>query len=196
MAAFDRTALLLATVALITVAGCQAAASSRSTQVRPTGFGWFAAGAAPAGWRTITLPDRAATLSYPPSAHRAAGDPGTVTAVTGAADDPLVYLNATPQQGAETAANWTRFRIEHLADDDANAVRLEATATGLVFRGGTGSCVLDQYRSRVGNHAYREIACLVVGAHGTSVLIAAAPAGAWSRVAGTLERAVDAYQVR
>ncbi|MGH8961328.1 MAG: hypothetical protein ACRDWT_08985 [Jatrophihabitantaceae bacterium] len=201
-AAPERAGLLVAAAALVTLAACGSgtAGPSRSTSTgraaAPAGFGWFAAGPAPADWRTITLPDGAARLSYPPSARSTAGDPGTVTAATGSADNPLIYLNATPRQGAETPANWSRFRVAHLADDDADSVALEATATGLAFRGGTGSCVIDHYRSRVGGHAYREIACLVTGRHSASVLIAATPTAAWSREATVIERAVDAYRVR
>jgi hypothetical protein len=118
-----------------------------------------------------------------------------VTAATGSADHPLLYLNATPRQGAETPANWSRFRVEHLTDDDANTVGLEAAATGLAFRGGIGSCVIDHYRSRVGAHTYREIACLVVGRHSASVLIGAARTTDWPREVGVIQRAVDSYLV-
>lgn len=61
------------------------------------------------------------------------------------------------------------------------------------FRGGTGSCVEDTYVTRVGGHRYREIACLVAGTRGSSVLVAAAPAASWDRYRPVLEQAVDAY---
>ena len=68
-------------------------------------------------------------------------------------------------------------------------------AFGLPFRGGRGSCVLDDYRTRVKSHHYREIACFVQGRRHASVLIAAALESEWARAVKTLERAVDAYRV-
>ena len=61
------------------------------------------------------------------------------------------------------------------------------------FRGGTGSCLEDTYVTRIGAHKYREIACLVAGVRGSSVLVAAAPADSWDRYSTVLQQAVDAY---
>jgi hypothetical protein len=61
------------------------------------------------------------------------------------------------------------------------------------FRGGSGSCVEDTYVTRVGAHKYREIACLVAGTHGSSVLVVAAPTESWDLSSRIVEQAVDAY---
>ena len=107
----------------------------------------------------------------------------------------MVYLNVTPRQGHETLRDWADFRVEHLRDDDARSARLDGSSSGLAFRGGTGSCVIDDYVTKVHANHYREIACYVRGARAASVLIAAAPATDWARYAGLLERAVSSYAV-
>ena len=63
-----------------------------------------------------------------------------------------------------------------------------ASAHGLKFRSGRGSCLIDSYRTS--QTRYREIACLVAGARTSSVIVGAAPATAWSRRAETIERAI------
>jgi hypothetical protein len=68
-----------------------------------------------------------------------------------------------------------------------------AAAEGLRFRNARGSCVIDDYLSKVGRNPYREIACLVAGRRHTDVLIAAALKRDWSTLSGTLERAVSAF---
>ncbi|MGH3198507.1 MAG: hypothetical protein ACRDNT_21910 [Streptosporangiaceae bacterium] len=155
------------------------------------------AAAAPASWPRLTLPDRTAVLAYPPSMHPVAGDKDAVSA---ARRDPagayLLYLNATPRQGAESLRGWAAFRLGLLRSDDAASARQDAAATGVSFRGGTGSCVLDDYITKTGVHHYREIACLVQGRTGASVIVAAAPAAQWAQAGPLLEQAVAAYQVR
>lgn len=176
--------------------GTPAGATPASDHV-PAAFGWLHAGPAPGGWHQATLPGGGAVLSYPPSLHPGPGDRGTVTADLTTAPGPvLAYLNVTPRQGDETLANWATFRLGHLRDDDARSATLDASATGLHFRGGTGSCVIDDYLTKAGGNHYREIACYVQGAHAASVLIAAAPAADWGTYAGQLERAVSAFAVR
>ncbi len=54
---------------------------------------------------------------------------------------------------------------------------------------------MDDYVTRVGAHRFRELACLVAGPKGGSVIVAAAPVSGWDRVSSTLEQAVDAYVV-
>ncbi len=156
-----------------------------------------AAQAAPASWPRLTLPGGTAVLSYPPSLRPAAGDDQTVTAVR---RDPAgayqLYLNATPRQGTESLSNWAAFRLRLLRGDDAASARQDAAATGVGFRGGTGSCVMDDYITKAGAHHYQEIACLVQGRTGASVIVAAAPAAQWAQAGPLLERAVAAYQVR
>jgi hypothetical protein len=98
------------------------------------------------------------------------------------------YLNLTPHQGAETLANWPSFRIEHLGDEGSTDVRLIASAHGLSFRSGHGTCVIDSYRTS--RARYREIACLVAGARTSSVIVGAAPSKTWAQQAKTLERAI------
>jgi hypothetical protein len=66
----------------------------------------------------------------------------------------------------------------------------------VTFRGSTGSCVINQYVTRTGARHYQEIACLVQGRTSASVIVAAAPAAAWTRASPLLLRAVAAYQVR
>jgi hypothetical protein len=195
-------ALIATTAALTSGSGGNAAAKSGSTAAAPAArtvpaaFGWLRARGAPSGWRQASLPGGGAVLSYPPSLHPAGGDRGTVSAeLTTTSGEVAAYLNVTPRQGGETLANWATFRLGHLREDDARSARLDSAATGLRFRGGTGSCVIDDYVTTMGANHYREIACYVQGAHHASVLIAAAPAADWGTYAGPLEQAVSAFRV-
>jgi hypothetical protein len=153
------------------------------------------AGAAPPGWRRAALPD-GAVLSYPPSMQPLHSDEGAASA---AAFSPsgayLIYLNATPHQGTETLRNWPGYRIGHLRDDDARSARELAAARGVRFLGGTGTCVLDTYVTRIGAHHYTELACLVQGSRASSVIVATSPQSSWARESGLLDRAVAAYRV-
>jgi hypothetical protein len=159
-----------------------------------TGFGWFRVQEPPLNWLSLEMPGHIARLSYPSTAHPIYADPGAVAvAAIRPAGDYATYLNATPRQGDESLAAWSRSRLDHLADDTAGPAILLASAAGLSFRGGSGSCVIDEYTSRVGAHRYREIACLVSGARGDSVLVAPTLAGDWPQQEQTLERSVDAY---
>lgn len=83
-----------------------------------------------------------------------------------------------------------------LRAEDASVAREDATATGLAFLGGTGSCVIDDYVTRIGAHHYEELACLVQGRSGASVIVAAALAARWAQSRPLLEQAVAAYRVR
>src|SRR5579862_2431703 len=142
-------------------------------------FGWFAPAPAPAGWRHLTLPANGAVLSYPPSLTRIRSDPGSVSVERkDSKGDILAYLNATPQQGAEKLSTWPSFRVEHHLDENAISDRVLGKAR-LSFRGGTGSCLIDDYVTRVGHNSYREIACFVVGRHAGSVIIAAGSTSSW-----------------
>jgi hypothetical protein len=136
-------------------------------------------------------------LSYPPALHPIPGDTDAISVASrGPAGAYLLYLNATPRQGAETLRDWAAFRLHLLRDDDASSVHLDAAATGLAFRGGTGSCVIDDYVTRIGAHHYREIACLVQGQTAASVVVATAPVSRWAQAGPLLERAVAVYRVR
>ena len=153
--------------------------------------------AAPAGWRHLTLPDRTAVLSYPPSLRPISGDKVAVSAARlGPGGAFQLYLNATPRQGREQLAHWAAFRLHLLRSDTAASARQVAAARGVKFRGGTGSCVIDRYVTRIGGHHFQEIACLVVGRTSASVIVAAAPAAAWTQARPLLLRAVAAYLIR
>jgi hypothetical protein len=151
----------------------------------------------PAGWGSTALPNGTAVLSYPPTMRLVDGDQGSVSAARfGPRGGYLLYLNATPRQGGETLSNWSTYRLRFLTADDASQAQLDAHATDVKFRGGTGSCVRDNYVTKVGAHRFEELACIAQGRAGGSVIVAAAPASDWLRAAPVLVQAVSAYQVR
>ena len=153
--------------------------------------------AAPSDWRHLTLPNRTAVLSYPPSLRPVSGDKVAVSAARLSRHGAFqLYLNATPRQGSEQLARWPAFRLHLLRSDTAVSARQVAEAHGVKFRGGTGSCVIDRYVTRVGGHHFQEIACLVVGRISASVIVAAAPTAAWTRERPLLLQAVSAYLIR
>lgn len=126
---------------------------------------------------------------------RARGDAGTRTAELKRPSGEIAgYLNATPREGAETPANWPRFRPEHDRDEGDRDVRLLASGQRLRFRSGTGSCVLDAYRTITGAR-YREIACIVAGRSASAVVVAAAPPRLWATEAPVLERAIAGFEI-
>jgi hypothetical protein len=136
-------------------------------------------------------------LSYPPSLRRIAGDTDAVSAgQVGAGGMIQLYLNATPRQGAERLQQWAAFRLRLLREDDAASASQVAAAEGIKFRGGTGSCIIDTYVTRIGGHHYEEIACLVQGHASASVIVAAASTAMWTKESPLLLRAVAAYLVR
>jgi hypothetical protein len=73
-------------------------------------------------------------------------------------------------------------------EESSKDVRLIASAHGLRFRSGRGSCVIDSYRTS--RTRYREIACLVAGTRSSSVLVGAAPQKTWAQQAEKIERAI------
>jgi hypothetical protein len=153
--------------------------------------------AAPAGWPHLMLPDGTAVLSYPPSLRQLAGDKDAVSAARLSPGGAFqFYLNATPRQGSERLRHWATFRLALLRSDDAASAHQDAAARGVRFRGGTGSCVIDDYVTRIGAHHFEEIACLVQGRNGASVIVATAPAAMWAQARPLLFRAVAAYLVR
>jgi len=134
---------------------------------------------------------------YPPSMHPAAGDPYSTTVEgTSVGGKVSSYLNATPRQSDETLENWPSFRVEHLREESASTVTVLSRASGLSFRGGRGTCLIDEYVTKVKSNRYREIACYVVGMRSSAAVIAAAPASGWSGVAQELEQAVSSFQPR
>ena len=153
-------------------------------------FAWLRPTPPPADWNAARI-SGGATLTYPPGWRPLRTDPGTATVGLLQGDDLVGYLNATPLQGTETLANWGSFRPDHNRDEGDRNVDLIASAGGLPFRAGRGSCVIDQYATT--RTAYREIACLVSGPNSTAVVVAAAPTTSWESQVGTLRRAVSAF---
>ena len=184
-----RLLVVAATVAAI-LGAWSAAAGTASVAGRAPAFRWLHPGPAPRGWKLARLPSGAATFAYPSTWRPIRTDPGTASvALIGRGKSIRGYLNATPRQGSETLANWPSFRIQHLREDDSSKdVRLIASAHGLGFRSGRGSCVIDSYRTTLTR--YREIACLVAGARTSSVIVGAAPSKTWARQAATIQRAI------
>jgi hypothetical protein len=101
------------------------------------------------------------------------------------------YVNATPKQGTETLAKWSRFRTGHNRGEGDRTVRVEASTSNAPFRSGRGSCVIDTYTTS--KAAYREIACLVSGQGSSAVVVAAAPIGLWNHQSVALERAASSF---
>jgi hypothetical protein len=154
-------------------------------------FAWLRPAPPPAGW-TVARISGGATFSYPPGWRPLKTDPGTATAGLRRGGDGIIgYLNATPRQGQETLENWASLRPDHNRDEGNRDVHVIASSTGLRFRGGQGSCVIDEYTTS--RATYREIACLVSGSRSTAVIVAAAPSAAWDRQVATLHRAVSAF---
>jgi hypothetical protein len=177
---------LAAVVLLVGVGGGQ------SSHRRASGpFAWLHPAAPPTGWSVARIAG-GARLAYPPRWRPLETDPGTASVAllrgNGRIDG---YLNATPKQGGETRANWSRFRPEHNRREGDRTVRVEASTSKAPFRSGRGSCVIDTYRTS--KASYREIACLVSGPRSSAVVVAAAPVGLWDHQAATLERAVSSF---
>ena len=180
--------MILAVV--LAFAGCGGGDHSAA---RPAAFAWLHPGAAPSGWTAVRLPSGTAMLSYPPGWRPITSDPGTVSAAAVGPRGLIVgYLNATPRQANESLGNWATFRPMHNAKEGDRSVRVLSAATGLRFATGRASCVEDTYHT-VRAH-YREVACLVAGRHGQSVVVAAATTAAWPRLQAQLHQAVGAFR--
>lgn len=186
--------MAIAAAGAVALAGCQAAAPAASA-IPPVRT--LTARPAPVGWHLAALSGGGAVLAYPPAMHPVISDRGAVSAAQLATSGGyLMYLNATPKQGKESLRNWPAYRVDHLREDDASAVRLLAESRGVRFIGGTGTCVLDAYVTKAKSHHFTEVACLVQGRTSASVIVAAAPTTGWRAASGQLMRAVAAYQVR
>lgn len=169
--------------------------ASARVEVRPAPFAWLVPTKAPRDWTKVRLPSGAAVLSFPPDLQRVPSDPGSITAVQKNARGLFpIYLNATPREGNEELATWPAFRVRLLSEDAARSSHEDGDVTNVPFLGGTGSCVLDDYFSRVGAHHYEEIACYVKGRHGGSVVIASTFASMWAQKSALLEQAIAAYR--
>jgi hypothetical protein len=179
-------AVTVAAVALIVGLGC----GGESSHGSPGPFAWLRPASPPAGWRVAR--SSGGELAYPPGWRPITTDPGTASvALLGSGGRIAGYLNATPKQGAETLANWSRFRPEHNLDEGDRSVHVIASADQLSFRSGPGSCVIDDYTTS--KATYREIACLVSGPRSSAVVVAAAPIALWDQRAATLERAISSF---
>jgi hypothetical protein len=159
-------------------------------------FSWFKPADPPAAWEALALPAGSAVLFFPPSMRPIHADAGSVSAAQGPSGHYVAYLNATPQQGDEQLSTWPTFRLERLREENHEPAQEVARTFGLAFRGGKGSCVIDDYFTRHKLRRFREIACLVRGRSTGSVVVAAAPRADWGWVAPRLERAVAAYRAR
>jgi hypothetical protein len=175
-----------ALLAALVVAGCGGAAAPR----QPGTFGFLSSSATPAGWHVASLPTGSAGLAYPRGWHAIETDPGTFSAaLVGPHHKIRGYLNVTPLSGPETLANWARFRPAHNRDEGDRHVVREAAGSGLRFRTGQGSCVIDRYATTASTR-YREIACIVRGERATTVVVGAAAPSDWTRLAPELERSI------
>lgn len=133
-------------------------------------------------------------MSYPASWQREDGDPGTATAALLSSKGAFMgYLNITPQQGPEKLTGWAAFRIHHDENEGDRHLKELASATGLRFLTGPGSCVEDSYLTQI-HKQYVEIACIVAGKKATTVVVGAAPPSAWSREAPVLKRAIEGLE--
>jgi hypothetical protein len=156
-------------------------------------FAWLRPASPPVGWHVARTPDGAA-LAYPPGWTAIKTDPGTASvALRGIRGRIDGYLNVTPRQGAETLANWSRFRPQKNRAEGARNVRLLAATSHAQFRSARGSCVVDAYTTSL--TTYQEIACLVSGPGSSEVVVAAAPARLWRERSAALERAVSSFVV-
>ena len=188
-----------AAVPLILGAGSsRARPTDTAIDTRPAGaFSWLHPGPPPAGWQQTTTAAGQATLFYPPGWKAIPGDKGTVTRSLRAPRGLYVgYLNATPQQGTEQLHGWAAFRIDHNREEGDTQVRQLAAAEGLAFTNAHGSCVIDDYLSKVRSNPYREIACLVTGHSHSDVFIGAALKPDWPTLSRSIERAASAFVQR
>jgi hypothetical protein len=146
----------------------------------------------PRSWHWIAVPHSPAVMAYPPGWKAIRGDEGTVSAALVSRGRIVGYLNATPEGGGETLANWLRFRPAHNREEGNTAVTPIAGSRGMHLRSGPGSCEVDDYTTASGAR-YRELACIVAGDRGTTVIVGTAPPADWARMAPVLRKAVSAF---
>jgi hypothetical protein len=171
---------------------------ARTSGVGPgAALSWLQPATAPATWASATIASGGATLFYPTGWRPIPGDSGTVTeALRDSRGVYHGYLNATPRQGAEQLRGWTAFRTGRNRDEGDTRVHAIAAAEDVSFGDARASCVIDDYRSRVGSHPYREVACLIAGDRYTNVFVGAALVSDWPRLGGLIERAATALRER
>ena len=172
---------------IVGLAGCGGSGRGRASGP----FAWLRPASPPTGWN-VARTRGGAVLAYPPGWTPIRTDPGTASAaLLGGGGRIDGYLNATPRQGTETLADWSRFRPQHNQGEGDRSVSLVATTTDGRFRSGRGACVIDTYTTSKAR--YREIACLVSGPGSSAVVVAAAPTALWDQQAATLQRAVSNF---
>jgi hypothetical protein len=163
----------------------------------PNSFSRLAPRPAPSGWPSTTLSSGAATLFYPPGWRPVPGDTGTVSvALRSPSGVYLGYLNVTPREGAERLKGWAAFRTARNRGEGDRDVEPIAAAEGLRLAGASGSCVIDDYTSRVGSHRYRELACILAGHRFTNVFVGATPRAEWPVFGPVIERAASSLLER
>jgi hypothetical protein len=160
-------------------------------------FARLASRPAPGGWNSAAIPASGATLHYPPGWKPIPGDIGTVSvALRGARGLYEGYLNLTPREGVEQLAGWAAFRTARNRGEGDRNVRTVASAEGLRFADSRGSCVIDDYISRVGSHPYRELACVLAGHRFTNVFVGATIRSDWPALGPVIERAASSVVER
>ncbi len=160
-------------------------------------FSWLDSAPAPNTWTSATIASGGATLFYPSSWKPIPGDLGTVTAAL--RDTRGLYrgyLNVTPRQGAEQLAGWAAFRTRRNTAEGDRRTRVVAAAENLRFANARASCVIDDYRSRVGSHAYREVACIVAGSRYANVFVGATLVRDWTTLGPVIEHAASSLTER
>lgn len=196
---FVAGAALGVTLLVVTVfpsTGAPAASTAHRRGPVSGSFGWLMPHPAPPTWHRVATPSGGAVLAYPTSFSPIAGDAGSVSAgLTNSTGQLVAYVNVTPRQGAEELKGFGHLRLSLIGKDDDKDVRLQGTGEGLPFRRGTGSCVMDDYRTRIGNNHYREIACLVVGKHAANVVVAAVANQDWVRYRTQLRQVIASFTV-
>src|SRR4051812_49514504 len=135
-----RIAAAVVSLALLAVAVMATAGGSGEGRGRPSSpFAWLHPSSPPASW-TIARTAGGATFAYPPGWRPIETDPGTASvALLGRAGRIDGFLNATPKQGAETLANWSRFRPQHNNGEGDRHERIVDSTTDARFRAGHGS---------------------------------------------------------
>jgi hypothetical protein len=184
-------------VSALAVAPPLASAASYTESSPESGsFSWLSPAVAPATWHRVTTQSGKAVLSYPPSFMPIAGDRGSASAaVETRTGKILAYLNVTPREGDEQLEGFGRFRVHLIGGDDDKDVHLDSSAGDLAFRGGTGSCVIDDYLTRVEDNHYKEIACFVVGQRASSVVVAAGTNADWTHFLPLLKKSVASFRI-
>lgn len=175
-----------ALIGLVAIGGIAAACGTTAMTAHQHAFAWLRSASAAGGSGSS-----GAALVRPPGWQALKGDPGSTSFVLRVRGTIVGYLNATPRSGAETLANWSRFRPAHNREEGDRDVRTLAAATGITVDGSSASCVIDQYRTSLSR--YREIACLVRRSGNSSVVLGAAPPSQWSRQRPVLEHAIATY---